>query len=265
MKKIFIIIVFLTGLSFTQLFAQSNVVKDYYPDGKLKSEITFSDSVWDGKAKFYYKNGNLKEERTYVNGKIEGTVKLYHKNGKAAEIFNIVNGKRDGEISLFDTNGVYSKDIEFTEGKLSLPEIKTGVTVTNDSSITSKTQELKQYSSREVPPSKLTVEEVENDSDYFINVDIKPKPIGGMAVIYKKLVYPQEARGKKIEGVVEVLTFIDENGNVVDTRLIKGIGYGCDEAAQTAIRNTRFDPGLIKGKPVKSQLKISIEFKSYNH
>lgn len=263
MKKLFIIIFFI-GLSFSKLFSHSNILKNYYPNGKLKSAITFSDSVRDGEAKFYYENGNLKEERTYVNGKIDGTVKLYYGNGKTAEIFTITNGKRDGQVSLFDTNGVYLKDVDFTEGKLVISENKTAAEKT-DSSYTAKTGELKQNNIQPIMPPKLSGGIVENDSAYFIDVDVKPKPAGGMAIIYKKLVYPQEARDKKIEGIVNALVFIDKMGNVNDAKVIKGIGYGCDESALTAIKRTRFDPALIKGNPVKSQLTISLEFKSYNH
>lgn len=43
--------------------------------------------------------------------------------------------------------------------------------------------------------------------------------------------YPQEAREKGIHGFVKVGFTLDENGKVVKTRIIKGIGGGCDEEA----------------------------------
>ena len=259
-----IVIILLSGL-FLNTNAQNNVKKEYYPNGKLKSEIGFSDSLRDGEAKFYYENGNLKEERNYVNGRVEGIVKLYRENGKLSELFTITDGKREGPASLFDSTGNYVKDINFAGGIQSVAEGKQEAVEKKDSSFIARIEQLKHSSAEPAIPPQLSGEQRKDDPAFFISLDVPPKPIGGMAVIYKKLVYPQEAREDNIEGTVEVLALIDEEGNVVDTKVIKGLGHGCDESAQTAIRYTKFAPGFIKGNPVKSQLKISIEFKSYNH
>ena len=39
----------------------------YFENGKIKSEITYKDSLKFGKARYYYSNGFLKEELTYEN------------------------------------------------------------------------------------------------------------------------------------------------------------------------------------------------------
>ncbi len=43
--------------------------------------------------------------------------------------------------------------------------------------------------------------------------------------------YPQEAKEKNIHGFVKIAFTLDENGKVIKTRIIKGIGGGCDEEA----------------------------------
>jgi len=53
---------------------------------------------------------------------------------------------------------------------------------------------------------------------------------------------------------------IDENGNVVNADVLKGIGAGCDEAALTAVRETKFNPGRQRGKPVKVRISVPIIF-----
>ena len=69
MKTILILInIILLSLS---AFSQDGLVKDYYEDGKLKSEINFNNGVREGEAKFYWENGNLKEIRNYVNGRVK--------------------------------------------------------------------------------------------------------------------------------------------------------------------------------------------------
>ncbi len=245
--------------------AQKYVVKSYYPSGKLLSEISYSDSIRDGQAKFYYENGNLKEERNYVIGKVEGTVKLYHENGTLSEIFTIINGKREGPTSVFDSTGSYVNDVSYSSGKQDALNLNITSLEKTDSSYEATIEVLRHsFSGKDEPPSTLGFQS-KSDPAYFVKLDVQPRPIGGMADIYNKLVYPEEAFKNNVHGTVEVLTFIDEYGNVVDMTIIKGLGYGCDESAKKAIRYTKFHPGFIKGVPVKSQLKITLEFKGYNH
>jgi TonB family protein len=96
---------------------------------------------------------------------------------------------------------------------------------------------------------------------YLVAVDEMPEPFGGMQSVYSKVVYPLDAKANGISGTVYVLAFIDESGNVRRTLLAKGIGGGCDEAAVTAVKKTKFKPGRHKGENVKVQMHIAITFK----
>lgn len=244
--------------------AQETVRKSYYPGGKLKSEIAYSDSLRNGEAKFYYENGNLSEVRTYVNGRVEGTVRTYYKNGKVREIFTITDGRRDGSTSFYDSTGTYLKDIVYSEGKLNVAAPSAEPEDNGDSLFAAKIEKLKRSSVKVAVPPDLTKENLKNDPVYFTRPDVPAKPVGGMVAVYEKLVYPDSARENNIQGTVDVVAFIDEKGNVVDTKIEKGLGYGCDEAAKTAVKYTRFVPGELGGEAVKSQLKISLEFKPGN-
>ncbi len=258
--KYLLIIALVIFLDVKNINAQNYVKKNFYPSGKLQSEITYTDSIRDGQSKFYYENGNLKEERNYVNGKVDGTVKHYHENGTLAEIFSIIDGKREGPTSVYDSTGNYVNDISFTSGKQDVRSIELVSTQKSDSIFSARIDELKHSDSRGSNPPKLMEAQSNNDPAFYIKVDVEAKPIGGINDIYKKLVYPEEARENNIKGKVEVLIFIDEYGSVVDMTVIRRLGYGCDEAAKNAIKYTKFYPGLIKGIPVKSQLKLSIAF-----
>jgi protein TonB len=99
------------------------------------------------------------------------------------------------------------------------------------------------------------------DEDYTVAADEFPAPIGGMAAIVKNIVYPAMAMQTHIEGKVYVLAYINEKGSVDDAKLVKGIGAGCDEAAITAIKKTKFTPGKMKGVNVKTKLTLPITFK----
>ncbi len=110
----------------------------------------------------------------------------------------------------------------------------------------------------------LNLNPPKQDSDpnvYFVSVEEMPEPIGGMYTIQSKIKYPEKAKQEGVQGKVYIVAYIDENGDVTDTKIIKGIGAGCDEAAIDAIKQTKFTPGKQRGKPVKTQVSIPIVFK----
>lgn len=100
-----------------------------------------------------------------------------------------------------------------------------------------------------------------NKSDYQVKAEEMPEPVGGIAAIQSKLLYPEIAKRAGVEGRVYVLAFINEEGDVVYTEVIKGVGTGLDEAAVKAVKETKFTPAKIDGKPVKVQVTVPIVFK----
>ncbi len=109
------------------------------------------------------------------------------------------------------------------------------------------------------PPAeeKKTVEEPQ----YFVAVEDMPEPIGGIAAIQNKIVYPEIAKRAGVEGKVYVKAFVDTKGNVTKVEVQKGIGAGCDEAAMKAVKETKFKPGKQRGKPVNVQVSIPVVFR----
>jgi len=93
-----------------------------------------------------------------------------------------------------------------------------------------------------------------------------PVPEGGLAAYYEyvegELVYPQEALTAGIEGIVYVAFDVDVDGSISQTRVIKGIGYGCDEVALELIKS---GPSWMAGKRgkqvVKGPMVIPVAFK----
>lgn len=82
--------------------------------------------------------------------------------------------------------------------------------------------------------------------------------------IAKNIVYPQPARDAGQEGKVYITFVIDETGKVESSKVLKGIGYGCDEESMRVINKLpKFKkPGRnTAGKPVKVIYNIPILFK----
>jgi len=109
------------------------------------------------------------------------------------------------------------------------------------------------------PPPQEEEEEVQ--LDFFMAVEEMPAPIGGIAAIQKRIIYPEIAKRAGVQGRVYIKAFVDETGTVKKAEVIKGIGAGCDEAAVAAVMKTKFKPGKQRGKPVRVQVSIPILFK----
>jgi protein TonB len=72
--------------------------------------------------------------------------------------------------------------------------------------------------------------------------------------------YTREARAAHIEGRVRLELTVDEQGNVRDVKLLKGLGYGLDDAAVAAAKRIRFRPATLCGKIVSSPFTLAMRF-----
>ncbi len=256
------------------VFPQDGLVKTFYSNGNVESEINFRDNVREGEAKFYSENGNIKEERNYLNGRVEGLVKIYSESGKLKEAFVIEDGRRDGPTNLFDENGNYLSDIYYEAGKLVLQPVdedyyassnsetenNAGEDKANETETKPKLVKPKKVSNEFLLPPVIEENKLEDDPAFFSTIEVKPEPVGGMEAIFKKLIYPSEARNNEVEGIVKVQAMIDEYGEVINAEVVEGIGSGCDDIARNAVYYAKFKPGMQKGKPVRTMIVIPIKF-----
>jgi TonB family protein len=102
----------------------------------------------------------------------------------------------------------------------------------------------------------------EKKKKHFLN---HPQYPGGpkalTAFIYSQLKYPAAALAANMEGVVWVDYDVDHFGNVIETRVRKGIGYGCDEEACRVVRMLKFDVEKNRGLHVVFHQHARIQFK----
>jgi TonB family protein len=96
---------------------------------------------------------------------------------------------------------------------------------------------------------------------FYEQAEVMPEIIGGIQALVKNIIYPDAAKEKGIEGKVFVKVYIDEQGNVFDTEIIKSLEKSCDEAAVNAVKNLKFTPAKEKGKNVKVVVVIPIQFR----
>ncbi|MBS1783458.1 MAG: TonB family protein [Bacteroidetes bacterium] len=97
----------------------------------------------------------------------------------------------------------------------------------------------------------------------FTYVEQMPEPsVNPSEFLAKNLRYPELAKENNIQGRVVTRFVVDENGDVSDVNVVKGIGGGCDEEAVRVIKKMpKWKPGKQNGKPVKVYYTLPISFR----
>ncbi|NLV25489.1 MAG: TonB family protein [Deltaproteobacteria bacterium] len=72
--------------------------------------------------------------------------------------------------------------------------------------------------------------------------------------------YPSRARRLQKEGQVVIQLRLDRNGTLCGAKVVKGAGFGFDEAALLAIRKARFRPAVRDGRPAPCLALLSVRF-----
>lgn len=71
--------------------------------------------------------------------------------------------------------------------------------------------------------------------------------------------YSDEARAKRIQGDVVLQVVFLASGEVKVLRVVQGLGYGLDEAAESAARGIRFHPATNAGQPVDTTANVRMK------
>lgn len=88
---------------------------------------------------------------------------------------------------------------------------------------------------------------------------------GGKSALQKfikaNLVYPPKALEAQTEGIVYLKYSIDYKGNVINAKVIKSLGYGCDEEAIRLTRLLKFETTKTRKIKVRYHKHIKIHFR----
>lgn len=100
----------------------------------------------------------------------------------------------------------------------------------------------------------------------FDIVDEMPVFPGGdhelMRYIEDNLNYPQEALERGIQGRVFVKIIVEPNGSISNAKIIRGLGFGCDEEAISVIESMpNWEPGRKNGETVRVNIAVPVSFK----
>lgn len=233
-------------------FAQNGIVKTYYPTGEVQSELSYANNILEGNSVWYYQNGNIMTEKNYDNGILNGWVKEYLDSGLVKEEYEVREGMKDGIDRAYFENGGLKHIYYFSKGMITKQE--------NFSFDPNYSAPAQNYLAGK---RNQGVGAVQNLSP--CDVEVCASPIGGIKAVEDNLVYPEHALKYGLEETVTLKVTINAEGIVTKAEVVKGLGLGCDEAAQTAVMKTKFHPGQNSGKPVDSTLMLNVDFKIFQN
>lgn len=104
-----------------------------------------------------------------------------------------------------------------------------------------------------------------NDVKDVHSVDVYPEFPGGMEAwakyIQRNLRYPSMAQEEGVGGKVFLSFVVEKDGTITDVKLVKGIGYGCDEEAMRVIKKSpRWKAGMQNNLPVRVRYNMPINY-----
>jgi protein TonB len=92
----------------------------------------------------------------------------------------------------------------------------------------------------------------------------KPVPVGGNIKEPEKIkhvvpIYPPIALSARVQGIVIIEATIDVNGNVINAKILRPVAL-LDQAALDAVRQWKYRPTLLNGKPVPVIMTVTVNF-----
>lgn len=109
-------------------------------------------------------------------------------------------------------------------------------------------------------PPEPAEEEEETEDEIFVVVEQQPD-CGGVQALQKEVEYPQFAQKAGIEGRVFVQFVVNEQGNVVNPKVTRGVHKLLNEEALRAVKTLNCKPGQQRGQNVKVQMSLPVTFR----
>jgi protein TonB len=72
--------------------------------------------------------------------------------------------------------------------------------------------------------------------------------------------YTEAARRAGVQGMVILEAIIDERGHVSNVRVLRGLPMGLDREAMEAVKQWRYRPAMLNGRPVRVYFTLTVNF-----
>ncbi|MCE7041983.1 M56 family metallopeptidase [Dyadobacter sp. CY312] len=117
--------------------------------------------------------------------------------------------------------------------------------------------------------ARIQTLELPTEGKVFTVVEKQPEFPGGNKAMYKflgnNIKYPTAAARANVSGRVFLSFVVTTNGNIQDVKILKGIGFGCDEEAVRVVSQfPKWKPGTQDGQAVNVKYNLPINFQIDN-
>lgn len=231
--------------------------EDSYESQALKKE-SVKQGVSDGPTR-----SRAAEKKATVAKVVQGQV-TSAEDGKGLPGVNVViKGTNTGTVT--DAEGYYeitsdqpANDLVFSFIGLESKEVNAG---TSDKVDVQMTQDVSQLS--EVVVTGYGTERT-GISDDYTTLEMAA-PAGGRKAFKQyletNLRYPEQALKNNVEGKVTVQFTVESNGKLSDFKVLKGLGYGCDEEVIRLIQQgPAWSPSKRSTEPIRDRVKVRLRF-----
>ncbi len=72
--------------------------------------------------------------------------------------------------------------------------------------------------------------------------------------------YSEFARRKHIQGTVVLEVTVKADGKIADVKVVRSLELSLDQSAVDAVRQWKFDPATVEGKPIPIRLNVEVSF-----
>lgn len=92
-----------------------------------------------------------------------------------------------------------------------------------------------------------------------------PVYVGGVIaqperLVYVEPVYPPAALKARLAGLVILQVLLGKDGAVRDVTVLRAGSMGMTESAEAAVRQWRYEPALLNGRPVEALMTVTVTF-----
>ncbi|MEO7871470.1 MAG: rhomboid family intramembrane serine protease [Bacteroidia bacterium] len=227
---------------------KNDIFRYYYPNGNYESMGKYTFDEPTGKWKNYYMNGALKEELLYTDERV-----LLKNFWDSLRIRLVYDGT--GIYITYNPDGSPRDSGNYLDG------LKNGIWQGNYS-IDKRYYIEKYFNGRLVTGASWSPE---NEIFQYTKNYVAPEPVGGVKnykeYLEKNLVYPENAKANRIEGIILTDVTIDSTGKKINIENVNKLGFGCDEEAKRLIKEgSDFSPAREKGQIIKAVKRIEVKF-----
>jgi TonB family protein len=234
-------------------------VTDYYLSGLVQMTGTYKSIRPDdreGTFSWYFPDGQKQQECEYKNNLLHGLFQEWYEDGRIKTNQNFSEGLLDGPLKTWRKDGTLQLDVHYTKGE------KHGFFMSYYANGQIARKEL--YDNGQFIEGQCYTQEA-NPTEYFPYVAL-PIYKGGPAALSKyidsELNYPKKAEKEGREATILIIFTVDENGHILDPRVVHGdAAYFNEEALRIVNSFPDWIPGKIDGIPAPLQVTVQIDFR----